>query len=136
MLHCAACGILVPQLVLETRPSAVTVKSPNCWTARTFYKVLLLSVILLAILLSFGCYLYVVVGSTVMTKRSVSVLILAFMTLAGNRVFAAVGLRVSRQDHFDLRVGLKSNDRSPCKRKGRECERHTEKKAMWRQRLM
>lgn len=114
----------------------MTVSSPNYWTSRTFSKVLLLSVIRLAILLSFGHYLYVVVGSTVMTKRSVSGLILVFMTLAGNRVFAAVGLRVLRQDHFDLRVGLKSNDRSPCKRKGRECERHIEKKPMWRHRLM
>ena len=32
------CGILVPQLGIEPRPSAVRVQSPNHWTAREFPK--------------------------------------------------------------------------------------------------
>lgn len=32
----AVCGILVPQLGIEPKPSAVRVRSPNCWTTREF----------------------------------------------------------------------------------------------------
>ena len=35
-LHCAACGILVPQAGVESRPRAVKALSPNHWTAREF----------------------------------------------------------------------------------------------------
>ena len=32
--HCAACGILVPQLGIEATPPAVEARSLNHWTAR------------------------------------------------------------------------------------------------------
>ena len=35
-LHCAACGILVPQPRIEPAPSAVKASSPTHWTAREF----------------------------------------------------------------------------------------------------
>ena len=38
-----ACGILVPQLGIEPRPSAAEPWSPNCWTAR---EVLIVAVLI------------------------------------------------------------------------------------------
>jgi len=36
VLHCATCGVLVPQPGIEHQPSVVKVKSPKHWTTREF----------------------------------------------------------------------------------------------------
>ena len=40
-LPCAACGILVPQLGIEPRPSALRVQTANHWTTREFLLTIL-----------------------------------------------------------------------------------------------